>query len=229
MKLLKPILLVQTMLAVALPLGTAQANPTGTSYTVGVLATDTNFNPVGPTGTVTFDGIAETITDPTGATINDIVTNESVTAGPSGFELVNFSLQGVDATGTVAPLFAEALDTLSSVTVDFFPISWPGVVPLPILNGFSVTTVTGTNQAGGSFDFLNDIFTLTDVRQVNNFGTNVYDMFIEMDSAQFNNLGLTNLNVTLKVPSAVPVPAAIWLFGSGLAGLLGLSKHRRTR
>jgi hypothetical protein len=27
--------------------------------------------------------------------------------------------------------------------------------------------------------------------------------------------------------SAVPVPAAVWLFGSGLLGLIGVAKHKR--
>ncbi|RRQ21596.1 VPLPA-CTERM sorting domain-containing protein [Thiohalobacter thiocyanaticus] len=27
--------------------------------------------------------------------------------------------------------------------------------------------------------------------------------------------------------SAVPVPAAVWLFGSGLAGLVGIARRRR--
>ncbi|HKQ29898.1 MAG TPA: VPLPA-CTERM sorting domain-containing protein, partial [Burkholderiales bacterium] len=30
-----------------------------------------------------------------------------------------------------------------------------------------------------------------------------------------------------QVPSAVPIPAAVWLFGSGLIGLLGVARRRR--
>jgi hypothetical protein len=29
------------------------------------------------------------------------------------------------------------------------------------------------------------------------------------------------------VPAVVPVPAAVWLFGSGLLGLLGVVKRKR--
>jgi len=36
------------------------------------------------------------------------------------------------------------------------------------------------------------------------------------------NLILTNMNVTL-----VPVPSAIWLFGTGLLGFLGLKRHKQ--
>jgi hypothetical protein len=33
----------------------------------------------------------------------------------------------------------------------------------------------------------------------------------------------------VSVPTAVPVPAAVWLFGSGLAGLLGLASRRKRK
>lgn len=33
--------------------------------------------------------------------------------------------------------------------------------------------------------------------------------------------------VNMEITSAVPVPAAVWLFGSGLAGLAGLARKRR--
>jgi len=29
-------------------------------------------------------------------------------------------------------------------------------------------------------------------------------------------------------PSAVPIPAAVWLFGSGLLGLVGVMRRRKT-
>jgi len=37
-------------------------------------------------------------------------------------------------------------------------------------------------------------------------------------------LGIDNVNVNV---SAVPVPAAVWLFGSGLAGLIGASRKKK--
>jgi hypothetical protein len=40
-----------------------------------------------------------------------------------------------------------------------------------------------------------------------------------------NNLTITPVN-TLTVVSAVPVPAAIWLFGSGLIGLIGFARRK---
>jgi hypothetical protein len=42
---------------------------------------------------------------------------------------------------------------------------------------------------------------------------------------QFLNANF-NANLT-PTPNIVPVPAAVWLFGSGLIGLLGVAKRRK--
>ena len=38
----------------------------------------------------------------------------------------------------------------------------------------------------------------------------------------------TSLNLTV-VPTVVPVPAAVWLFGSGLLGLVGIARRKKKR
>ncbi len=45
-----------------------------------------------------------------------------------------------------------------------------------------------------------------------------------------NDFGASVFSTSLKgvsAPSAVPLPAAIWLFGSGLIGLLGISRRKQ--
>lgn len=43
------------------------------------------------------------------------------------------------------------------------------------------------------------------------------------------SIGTINwVNVTGYTPSPVPVPAAVWLFGSGLAGLLAFTRRRKS-
>jgi hypothetical protein len=42
----------------------------------------------------------------------------------------------------------------------------------------------------------------------------------------FDAIGTTDV-VRLSVVSAVPVPGAVWLFGSGLLGLMGLARRRK--
>lgn len=44
--------------------------------------------------------------------------------------------------------------------------------------------------------------------------------------AGFWNKGPSNYNVTLEATSPVPIPGAVWLFGSGLVGLIGLKRKR---
>ena len=40
---------------------------------------------------------------------------------------------------------------------------------------------------------------------------------------------LTEFTLITQAPSAVPVPAAVWLFGSGLIGLIGIAHRKRAR
>ncbi len=62
---------------------------------------------------------------------------------------------------------------------------------------------------------LSTSFTLTSTTDVN---------FYIWDSYYLDNLGGISLNI-----SSVPVPAAAWLFGSGLIGLIGVARRSRAR
>ncbi len=44
--------------------------------------------------------------------------------------------------------------------------------------------------------------------------------YLNLDTYLFNNISVT------EIPAVVPVPAAVWLFGSGLLGLIGMAKRR---
>jgi hypothetical protein len=61
-------------------------------------------------------------------------------------------------------------------------------------------------------------------RTLTGSGFTVEDSFrvLENDSASVDLVG----RIT-STPSAVPVPAAVWLFGSGLLGLYGIGKQRK--
>jgi hypothetical protein len=83
-------------------------------------------------------------------------------------------------------------------------------------NGNGTLTLTGSDQfilglnIGGTW--------LTDTSVVSQ-GANAYQV-------SFNNAG-TVVQVDVRVVSAIPVPAAVWLFGSGLLGLVGIARRKK--
>jgi len=88
---------------------------------------------------------------------------------------------------------------------NFGGLSGPGVIGTltfqAIAIGDSALTMAVTTEALKGGDFISN----------NTFGPQVV------------NFGSANVSVT-----AVPVPAAVWLFGSGLVGLAGVATKRRT-
>ena len=42
-------------------------------------------------------------------------------------------------------------------------------------------------------------------------------------------LALALFGLSSPAPAAVPLPAAVWLFGSGLLGLVGVARRRRDK
>lgn len=57
------------------------------------------------------------------------------------------------------------------------------------------------------------------------FAYDQYNMAYEVTGGGYGDI--TYVDITPAAPSAVPVPAAIWLFGSGLAGFGMISRRKR--
>jgi hypothetical protein len=47
------------------------------------------------------------------------------------------------------------------------------------------------------------------------------------DPGCFSEFQIDNVTISADLPSAVPVPAAVWLFGSGLVGLIGIARRKK--
>lgn len=89
--------------------------------------------------------------------------------------------------------------------------------------------------------FVGNTYTkLSDVATVGDFGNSGWKLFSQLVTSTYNgpvlfgiaNVGDTIFDSELKidaVPAAVPVPAAVWLFGSALMGLTGISRRKSAK
>jgi len=99
-------------------------------------------------------------------------------------------------------------------------------------SGYDSLNITGTANLAGILDIqLLDGFTLT-------AGDSFDLLTAALIQGNFDSINLPTLNglhlnllqdathLSLQVTSAVPIPAAVWLFGSGLIALLGVAKRK---
>lgn len=70
-------------------------------------------------------------------------------------------------------------------------------------------------------------------REVFNGGiqqTGEYTFLLYLDDAMSTDNDNNDILMQIRIsPTAVPIPGAVWLFGSGLAGLIGLKRRSRVR
>lgn len=108
---------------------------------------------------------------------------------------------------------------------------------LGILNGpcylsGSVDICSGPIEVGASIGSLSEIFTHDSNDPGNIWGTYGFDFIADNSSMQLTIEGISvpsgNIYIGLDnvVVSAVPLPAAVWLFGSGLLGLICLARKK---
>ena len=85
-------------------------------------------------------------------------------------------------------------------------------------NDIRVDMTNISNTEWATFAISLDLSDAALVGQILQFGFNTV-------TTEYDNSGVYYDNITF---SAVPVPAAVWLFGSGLLGLVGISRRRKT-
>ncbi len=106
--------------------------------------------------------------------------------------------------------------------------------PLSGVNMFELTDTDKKDNGDGTFGdgtfidfeaFLWEFTTNTTAVTLSNviFGTNMKSIGIDWSGITVN----VGDSIRMEVVGAVPVPAAIWLFGSALLGLVGMSRRRK--
>ena len=177
-----------------------------------------------------------------------VATADTMTSGV--FDMYNIAggLMNSDATITGSIDTGAGTWAVASAAT-FFGALWsahngttfgPGTYNIDTLGGGSYTNiVVGAGQVGGHILF--DWNGTTDIDVVNVWdvaGDTYTSTDVVADQAGTDGiLGLkmidgafvgSSANFDFVAPAAVPVPAAVWLFGSGLLGLVGVARRKKT-
>lgn len=121
---------------------------------------------------------------------------------------INWDTSGVFPTIQIVSITADALDFTGSWSADFSTPYTVGLIPLGADNELN------SSLAGSQEDIYDAIIGTA-------FATSAPPAFSPLPDPTFFG------TFTFSAASAVPIPAAVWLFGSGLLGLIGIA--RRTK
>ncbi len=129
--------------------------------------------------------------------------------------------------GTYTFSFSEQV---TSFEIQFDALSNTSTGPPETISGFNSSSgapvITYTNLAGTSFDGTTIVSTAGDGRGIIQADASPFSWF-SFDHAQaLAQNGFVIERITLTT-SPVPVPAAAWLFGSGLLGLIGIARRKQ--
>lgn len=119
--------------------------------------------------------------------------------------------------------------SVSSIDIQFDALSATGAPPPETISGFDASSgipvITYTDIAGTSFDGTTVSTTVDNGRGIISASASPFTSF-SFDHAQNTaQFGFVIEKITITT-SAVPIPAAAWLFGSGMLGLIGMARHK---
>jgi len=187
-------------------------------------------------------------------TLGDVdSTKTSLVAEDGSVTSVAFTLSGVDRSFDASPsssaipshtndLTKVCCDILYSSSAGTATAVWSGLTPLATYNYWFITSasaiqpisVTGNNV--DSYDTLN--LATTDIQDINGIlGSNTLTFASYARQIQASSEGEISIIIgSESTPVAsgfaielapVPIPAAAWLFGSGLIGLVGIARRKK--
>ncbi len=156
-----------------------------------------------------------------------ITLTTSNTGGSIGFigsgNFTGLHLGGTNTPGSYSLGFSEAI---VSIEIEFDALSSVGTLPVETLFNFA------TNSGAANISYINQFGTTFDgstVTSAANDGQGIISLSGLFNSFSFDHdqgaqFGFVIERVVVNT-SPVPVPAAVWLFGSGLIGLIGMKKQ----
>ena len=108
---------------------------------------------------------------------------------------------------STSPITATAAGDTATLDMSGWNVTWNGIASIPLvsLGATTVACAPGSSCSDGSS------YTLDGAFHVNGAGFTTVFYAVHMEGTV----------------SAIPVPAAVWLFGSGLLGLAGVARRRK--
>lgn len=173
----------------------------------------------------------------------------SLTMGATGLVIGTTTAQGASHPGAVTSGDTNAIDrpwtffsntgsdyvtvpvtggTTAGLNLSGWTVTWNGIAAIPMGTG-AWATGTGAGHTGATGTFANGI--------ANFYWNGVYGATYSLDYratvpiGDASGFGGVKYELHLEgiaglLPPEVPVPAAVWLFGSGLFGLLGMARRK---
>ena len=163
------------------------------------------FDFLGNVSTTGVDGIELGTIQPYDFSIGGAGIDEFLFLGTPGMHYTTSPVSVINVAGNTA-------------TLDFTGWSWA-------FNGAALTLNFGTGAWGSNPDGIAEISCGVDCSNGDNY-TLYYTATVPEDDPNGYAGFQYELNLTGTI-SAVPVPAAVWLFGSGLLGLAGMARRKK--
>jgi Ca2+-binding RTX toxin-like protein len=212
------------------PVSTTLTNPyDGTTFTINDTYNNNTatYDGLGGTDTLLLTNVADLLLPETGG-VQTIVNMENIVAGngadvidvaSTSFTLGNIFINGGSADDLIWS--GSGNDTLQGVDGNDILDGGPGDDSLAGGNGNDILYGgTGSDTAVYSGNLSSYTITRTGPDQFDVQGFTYLDHLTGIEFAQFSDQTIDLSTVV------VPVPAAVWLFGSGLIGLIGVARRK---